>query len=96
MTLYVITGMDRPGTADLRLATREAHLAFVRDQTLVRFRVGGPFLSPDGRMIGSMIIVEADDPAAVTEFVNNDPYGKAGLLERTKIRPWKVTVGTLG
>jgi len=96
MSLYVITGMDRPGTAELRTATREQHLAFVRDQTFVRFRVGGPFLSPEGKMIGSLLIVETDDPGRVAEFVNNDPYGKAGLFERVDVRPWKVTVGTLG
>ena len=96
MTLYVIASMDKPGSLALRLGTREAHLAYVKTVTMARFRVGGPFLSSDGTMIGSMIIVEADDPAHVAEFVKNDPYVKAGLFERTEVRPWKVTVGTLG
>ncbi len=96
MTLYVLTSMDKPGSGDLRLATREAHLAYVRTTTIVRFRVGGPFLSADGNMIGSMIIIEADDPAQVADFIKNDPYVKGGLFERTDVRPWKVTIGTLG
>lgn len=96
MTLYVITGMDRRGTAQLRLATREAHLAFMRAQRFVRCQVGGPLLSADGTMIGSMLIVESDDPAQVATFVAEDPYGKAGLFEHVEVRPWRATVGTLG
>jgi uncharacterized protein YciI len=47
-------------------------------------------------MIGSLLIVEADDPAKVADFVANDPYGKAGLFERVETQAWKVTVGSLG
>jgi len=96
MSLYVIHCIDRPGALSLRMATREAHLAYVRETKLVRLKAGGPFLSDGGAMIGSMLIVEADTPEAVAEFVKTDPYGKAGLFERVEVRPWKVTVGGLG
>ena len=96
MTLYVISNMDRPNSLELRLATREAHLAYVKATTHVQLRVAGPFLDNDGKMIGSMLVVEADDPAHVAEFVKNDPYGKAGLFQSTDIRAWKVTLGALG
>jgi uncharacterized protein YciI len=92
--LYVITGIDRADSLALRMATRDAHLAYVKATTTVTFRVGGPFLDDGGTMIGSMIIVDSDDPTKVAEFVKNDPYGKAGLFESVTVRPWKVTVGT--
>ena len=93
--LYVIHCVDKPDSLSLRMATREEHLAYVRETPLVQFRAGGPFLSPEGAMVGSMLIVESEDPARVEEFVANDPYGKAGLFARVEVRPWKVTVGTI-
>ena len=91
--LFVISCVDKPDSLPLRMATREAHLAYVKATKLVTFRAGGPFLDENGTMVGSMIIVESDDPAKVAEFVKNDPYGKAGLFESATVRPWKVTVG---
>ena len=96
MSLYVISWLDKPDSAAVRQGARAAHLAYVQESGLVRFIVGGPFLSPEGAMIGSMIIVDADDPAKLDAFVKGDPYRQAGLYERADVRPWKVTVGSLG
>ena len=93
---YVVVCHDKPDSLDLRVATREAHLAYVKATDLVTFHVGGPFLSDDGTMIGSMLIVEAESRTKVDAFVAGDPYGKAGLFRSVEIRPWKVTVGALG
>ena len=95
MSLYVIACIDKPDSLDKRMATREAHLAYAKATEHVRIRVGGPFHSESGAMTGSMLIVEADDPAMVDAFVKNDPYGKAGLFDSVEVRPWKVTVGSL-
>lgn len=96
MSHYVIICIDNPDSLDLRMATREAHLAYVKSTDTVRFIVGGPFLSDDDKMIGSMLIVEADDRSKVDEFITGDPYGKAGLFQSVGVHPWKATVGTLG
>lgn len=96
MSLYAIICNDKPDSLALRMAAREAHLAYVKSTTGVVFKIGGPFLSPDGTMIGSMLIVDAATPDDVAAFAKDDPYGKAGLFQSVDIRPWKVTVGTLG
>lgn len=93
---YVIICIDKPDSLELRMATREAHLAYVQSTELVRFVVGGPFLSGDEKMIGSMLIVESETRAKVDEFVAGDPYGKAGLFQSVGVHPWKATVGSLG
>ena len=95
MSLYVIICSDKPNSLETRMATRDAHLAYARANNHVQIRVGGPFLSEDGTMNGSMLIVEADDPAEVDAFVKDDPYGKAGLFETVDVRPWKATVGSI-
>ena len=95
MSLYVIVCIDKPDSLALRMATREAHLAYVKTIDQVKFHVGGPLLSDDGTMNGSMLIVAADDRSKVDDFVKNDPYAMAGLFESVDVRPWKVTVGSL-
>ena len=94
MALFVLTCIDKPGALDLRMATREAHLAYVTRHPGV-VRLGGPFLDEAGGMAGSMLIIEAQDLAAAKAFLADDPYLKAGLFERTEIRPWRATVGAL-
>jgi len=92
--LFVLTAIDKPGSLDLRMATREAHFAFVRETGVVK--LGGPFLDGNGKMAGSMIIFEAVDLAAAKAWHANDPYRKAGLFGHSDIRPWKATANYCG
>lgn len=93
MALFVITWTDRPGGLPVRMAMREAHLAYVAEQGCVR--LGGPFLDADGGMGGSLLVVECEDLAAANVFHEGDPYKRAGLFERSEVRPWRATVGGL-
>ena len=94
MALFIISWMDKPGALPLRMATREAHLAYVAANPGV-VRLGGPFLGPDGGMAGSMLIVEAESLEAAQAFHDADPYKTAGLFEASEVKPWRVTVGAL-
>jgi uncharacterized protein YciI len=87
--LFVITAIDREGALQLRMATREAHMAYVKETGAVR--LGGPFLNAQGEMAGSMIIIEQPDLAAARIWQQNDPYAKAGLFASSDLRPWKAT-----
>jgi uncharacterized protein YciI len=95
MALYVLICHDRPDSLALRMATREAHLAYVRDHSLP-LKVAGPILSDAGEMAGSILVFEADSRDQVQAFADHDPYALAGLFERSEIMGWKVTLGTLG
>ena len=94
MGLYVLMCFDKPGALDLRMATREAHFAYVRGHA-TKMRLGGPFLSETGEMVGSLIFIEADDMAQAKAFSDQDPYTQAGVFDRVEIRPWKATFGEL-
>ncbi len=94
MPLFVMMLTDKPGALDLRMATREAHLAYVRER-LEMVKLAGPLLDAAGDMTGSMFIMDAPDQAAVEAFKADDPYTKAGLFERVEIRPFRATVGGL-
>jgi uncharacterized protein YciI len=89
---FVLICEDKPDSTDLRLATREAHLAFVGTQADA-IRLAGPMLSDDGEtMIGSLFIVEADSAEDVARMNAEDPYTQAGLFERVTIRAFRQVV----
>lgn len=89
MPLFIITCIDKPDSLAVRLANREAHLAYARDWT-DRMLVGGPLLSDDGEtMQGSVLILDVESRAEVDRFVAEDPYGKAGLFESVSVRRYK-------
>lgn len=83
---------DKDGALDIRKANRDAHLAFIAglDGAIA---IAGPFLNEAGDMVGSMLIVEAEDLAAAKALLADDPYAKAGLFAAVTIRPWKWAVG---
>lgn len=84
--LFVIHGTDKPDSLEVRKANRDAHLEYLAN---FQSRVGGPLLDEAGQMCGSLIILEAENLAAVQDFVANDPYGNAGLFESVRINEFK-------
>lgn len=94
MPLFVAVCIDKPNSLELRMATREAHFAYVRGKQGM-MKLGGPFLDESGQMAGSLIVFEAEDLEAAKAFSAEDPYTKAGLFERVEVRPWKATFGSL-
>lgn len=96
MALFVLSCIDRPGALELRLKTREDHLAYMRSYMEAHpgaVRLGGPFLDAGGDMAGSLIVLDVADLAAAEAFSAADPYVRAGLFERVEIRPWRATLG---
>jgi hypothetical protein len=93
MALFVLTCIDKPGALTLRMATREAHIAYAGGSGVVK--LGGPFLDAGGDMAGSLIIIEVEDLAAAQAFHDADPYKQAGLFGQVDIRRWRVTAGQL-
>lgn len=94
MPLFLLTCMDHPGGLERRMATREAHLAYVRAQPGV-MKLGGPFLDENDQMIGSLIVIEAQDMAAAQAFSDNDPYKLQGVFQSVDIKPFRLTIGQL-
>lgn len=93
MPHFLLVATDKPNALDLRMATRQAHLDYVRGSSLVK--IGGPLLDAAGGMAGSMLVLEAEDLAAAQAFAAADPYAVAGLFEKVELRPFKLTLGSL-
>ncbi|MBG0810694.1 YciI family protein [Methylosinus sp. H3A] len=92
MPLFVAICQDKPNHVELRLATREAHLAFLAANAAA-VKLGGPFLDSAEKPVGSLLIVEAADEAAAKALLADDPYAKADLFSSVELKPWKRVVG---
>ena len=87
--LFAISCTDKPGSLELRLATRPAHLEHLKAE-VGRILLGGPVLDAAGNPCGSLLVVEAADRAEAEAFAAADPYAKAGLFESVAIRPYRA------
>jgi len=94
MGLYVLVCNDKPESLELRLANREAHLAYARGFA-DRLKVAGPLLDEAGNMAGSLLILEADSLEDARGFNLGDPYQKAGLFASVQVTAFKATIGAL-
>ena len=88
---HVIYALDRSDAGDLRATTRPEHLAYVGGFDVL---YGGPLLEDNGRMCGSLIVLDVDTREAAEEFAAGDPYAVAGLFERVTITGFRPVLGT--
>ena len=91
--MYCLLFYDYPADIlERRAPHREAHLKlageWVERGELV---LGGAFEDP---VDGAVLVFRVDQPARVEDFVRNDPYVAAGLVENWRVRPWTVVVGS--
>jgi uncharacterized protein len=92
LVLFAAICLDKPDCLNLRLATRRAHLDFLKAHS-ARIKLGGPFLDAAERPIGSLLILECLDLAAAQALLKEDPYAKAGLFASVELRPFRRAVG---
>jgi uncharacterized protein YciI len=88
--LYVLICEDKPDSEELRKSVRPQHLEHLQGYDV---RFAGPMLADnEATMIGSIIVLEADDQAAAQTFAERDPYNHAGLFSNVTIRPFRQVV----
>ncbi|MHA1559736.1 MAG: YciI family protein [Alphaproteobacteria bacterium] len=97
MPLFTIYALDVPDSGPLRAAHGEQHRDRLRNAAgPVRVVVAGPLRNDDDAPIGSLLIVEAEAADIVREFVEADPYRINAIYDTVDIRPFAVSIGTIG
>ncbi|MEO4043695.1 YciI-like protein [Hoeflea sp. CAU 1731] len=87
--LFALICNDKAGHLDVRMETRPDHVAYLNELNEKGvLKIAGPFLDPDGKPCGSLVIVEAADAETARTIADGDPYAKAGLFETVDIRPY--------
>lgn len=84
---FLIIGHGRP-EASIKVDTLPSRQRFL-DNHRSQVIVCGPLLTDDGATwVGSALLAEAPDRAAVETLAESDPYAKAGLYQSMEIHRW--------
>lgn len=88
---FLIIGQGRPDVSDPRGELLEAHRRYYVDRGYLKhFIERGPLLSDDGKKwLGSAMLIEMPDRAAVEGMLADEPYVRAGLYEKIEIHNWR-------
>lgn len=86
---YAIVTQDKPDSAQIRAATRPAHLEYLtanKDKLLA----AGALIEDDGTGgSGGLIIVDTDERTEAERFIAEDPFTKAGLFRKVTVTRWR-------
>ncbi|MGM9506717.1 YciI family protein [Larkinella sp. GY13] len=89
---YVIHAYDYTDdqAIDRRLAVRPNHFDGARQlKADGHFVLGGALLDPDGKMIGSMMLLDFDTEDQLNDWLQNEVYISGKVWERIDIKPFK-------
>lgn len=88
---YIVHAYDHTDAdaLDRRMTARPAHFDYVRQlKADGKFVLGGALLDPDGRMIGSMLLLTMDTEEQLTDYLDNDPYIVQGVWDKIDVKPF--------
>jgi uncharacterized protein YciI len=86
--LFALICTDKPNSLELRQQSRPEHLKFLEGLGS-SLKAAGPFTDDEGKPTGSLVVIEAENRAAVSKIAGRDPYAVAGLFASVEIKPWK-------
>jgi uncharacterized protein len=78
--------LDKPGALETRMAARPKHVEYLASHS-DKLMFAGPLLDEKDGMIGSLLVVDVADRAAMDTFLKNDPYAQAGLFHAVTVHP---------
>ncbi|HEX2968075.1 MAG TPA: YciI family protein [Bacteroidales bacterium] len=91
--LLVAYDSEDAGAFERRMSVRHDHLNKVEDlRNTGEFIFGGAILDDAGRMIGSMILYEFPDRAALDAMLKSEPYIVNGVWKKIEIRPFRLAI----
>lgn len=73
-----------------RMSVRAKHLEGAKVlKSNGHFITGGALLSPEGKMMGSMMLVEFEDEDQMNQWLQNDPYVTGKVWEKIDVKPFR-------
>jgi Uncharacterized protein conserved in bacteria len=90
--VFILTAFDGtdPGAPERRMKIRPEHLEKISQiKKEGKYLFGGAILNDSGIMIGSVIIYDVPDRAALDKILENEPYIYNHIWEKIEIRPFR-------
>ena len=88
---FIITAHDGENVLEKRLAVRPRHLAGM-EALGERVICAGGILDAEGKMCGSVLVLEMEDRAAVDEYLEHEPYVEEHVWENVEVAPMNVVI----
>lgn len=86
--LFTLYCLDKPGATERRLALRATHREHVA-KIAERLAAAGPLFDDDGvTMVGSLLIVDFEDRAALDAWLKDEPFTQQGVYASVTVRPF--------
>ncbi len=92
---FLVTAYDGtdPDAQTRRMAVRADHLANMKKlKAAGNYLIGGAILNDQEKMIGSAMIMDFPDRAALDACLKADPYSTGGVWKDIEIKPYRVAV----
>lgn len=83
---------DRPGSMTLRSETVERHWSYM-DRFAATMVARGPTFTSDGRLTGSVHVLDLPDPSTARAFAFDEPGYQAGVYRDVLLRRWHNALG---
>ena len=88
---FMIKACDGPGMLEKRMEVRPRHLEGMK--ALGRHIVAaGGLLDGEGRMKGSVLVLNFPDRAALDAYLASEPYVTEGVWEKIEVEPMNVVL----
>ena len=91
MAQYVITAYDGEGRLDKRMEVRPRHFAGM-EKMKEHILCAGGLLDEDGRMIGSVLVMEFESREQVDQYLATEPYVVEHVWERINVERMNVVI----
>jgi uncharacterized protein YciI len=88
--LLVAYDFDDADAPNRRLAAREAHLALVAANKAAGHALYGAALVEDGKMVGSMLVIDYESREALEEWLAEEPYITGKVWDEISISECRV------
>ena len=87
--MYAVICFDRPGSAILRDANRDAHMAYL-EVNVDKIEFAGPLKDDENApSTGAIFILNVPNRDDAENFMNGDAFNKAGVYESVVIRSFR-------
>lgn len=90
---FIVIGKDGTddGALDRRMAARDAHLKVCADSVASGNQlIGCAMMDDNGKMTGSVMVMDFPDRAALDEWLKREPYVSGKVWESVEVIPCKV------
>ena len=90
---FVIMGFDGPNMFEKRMSVRPRHLANIaRMQEKAQVLIGGGMLDEEGKLKGSVLVLNVKDRAELDDYLANEPYYTEHVWQEVRIEPYNAVV----